>query len=1218
MTTLTPHQKAALNFKNHISLTANAGSGKTFVLSKRYLDIALTENVPLRNIAAITFTDKAASELYKKIAKEIDENLNETNNQELIRKLESIRRQLVSANISTIHSFCMNILRDHPVEAELDANFIPVDEQLSGEFIELSVEEVIKDAINNELKAENLKYLIRIFASKGMLAKELILLVKNRKNVIDIANTLYIKTEKEIAKYFRDSYLQLIDKIFIEDKNRILKILNDINQSILDDKPENTIAIEVNSLISKLFVESDTSGIINLLFQIKNLAFTQKSTLKERGYFNKNFHELYRDERKILEDYFSLLNYLEIPENPELVELELAKFGKAIIELFNATLKIYDGKKRENGFLDYEDILLHTQRILLNENVKEDLGEKFKYVMIDEYQDTNELQYNIFLPILDNLKKNNLFVVGDEKQSIYMFRDAELKVFEKTKKDIEQSSGGEYILSLPDSFRMAPALCLFTNTLFQNIFSKPSSLFNEVTHSDLVCARDDDFKGHIEILIPWQEELNLSGKEAVKEQKTDNDEAELVAKRILKLNNAIENAGENHWGDIAILCRKRKSFCEIEKAFLKYNIPFAIIGGKGFYQRQAIYDIYNYFSFLLDENNDTALVGILRSPFFNLSDTDILKISLQDGYGFWNKFQKLAKEKDELTKVVDVLIENIRMSKSLDVAAVLRKILNESDFISVVASRPDGVQELANIEKLIKLTIGFNQQGFKSMYDYVNFLKDSIEQTGDESQATVAEESNAVRIMTLHQAKGLEFPIVFLYKCEDTSQKNIIKSKSIQVDKTYGILTKVPVNGNYFTEYESAPIVGVNNLISTKKNSAEIKRLLYVGLTRAKNYLFISAGFKKDSKYSSDSFMGMILDGLDIDLPVENFALKSNLKYLIKKGGIYSTVQNPLKINIPVISYIEEDPVKEKVQKSNSNIKNLRFYEIRDKAKGEIISATKVAVYNQCPLKYRLTYDYGFGKLMNKNKKWYSKNSNRSFQNDRFEFNEIEDYNENYDHDSSEEAYIIHNYADVKGRIIHKILQHELSLEQIPSFADEAIKNEINPLEYNEEIKISIREDIVSDLKIFFNSEIYSYLKSHNLFMNEYEIYVKESDYYLYGIIDKLIIDDNKLLIIDYKTDDIDVKKINDRAETYLTQLKFYSYIVSRLFKSISTIELKLIFIKHPDNVVSEFVNMKEIVNFSDKIKEMISMIREQTFTKNLSHCKKCSFVFNHNKCIKV
>src|SRR3990172_9962726 len=163
-TVLTPHQASALHYKNHVSLTANAGSGKTFVLSQRYLEIAVTEGIPLRNIAAITFTDKAASELYKKIAGEVEQRLVFFKDDETRKKLERIRRQLVSANISTIHSFCIDILKEYPVEASLDANFQAIDEILSNELVELSVEETIKSAFNSSEDSEDLKYLIRIFA----------------------------------------------------------------------------------------------------------------------------------------------------------------------------------------------------------------------------------------------------------------------------------------------------------------------------------------------------------------------------------------------------------------------------------------------------------------------------------------------------------------------------------------------------------------------------------------------------------------------------------------------------------------------------------------------------------------------------------------------------------------------------------------------------------------------------------------------------------------------------------------------------------------------------------------------------------------------------------------------------------------------------------------------------------------------------------------------
>ena len=131
---------------------------------------------------------------------------------------------------------------------------------------------------------------------------------------------------------------------------------------------------------------------------------------------------------------------------------------------------------------------------------------------------------------------------------------------------------------------------------------------------------------------------------------------------------------------------------------------------------------------------------------------------------------------------------NLLLANNYDIPFLLRKILNESDVLAVTANKPNGVQELANIEKLVKITINFFSKGFKTLYDYVSYLKDSIELSDDESQAAIAEETDSVNIMTLHQAKGLEFPAVFLYKCNEVSSKNITKSKRVSVDKSFGCL----------------------------------------------------------------------------------------------------------------------------------------------------------------------------------------------------------------------------------------------------------------------------------------------------------------------------------------------------------------------------------------------------------------------------------------------
>jgi ATP-dependent helicase/nuclease subunit A len=1201
MASLTIYQEKALDYKKHISLTANAGSGKTFVLSKRYLRIALEEGIPLRNIAAITFTDKAAGELYKKIASQIEENLQISLNEEEKRKLEYVRRQLVSANISTIHSFCIDILKEHPVEAGLDANFTPIDEQTSDELIEMSVEEMIKSSIKNPGETDNLKYLIRIFASKGLFAGEIISLIKNRKNVLNFSESIYSKSESEISGFFHDSFIEYADKIIIQRLEEFIGSIKEINNTVLDNKADHKIGADVRSIIDRLAKLNKTEEKIKCLFEIKNLILVKEGRIKLRDYLPAKLRGGLADSITFIEEYFADLKYFEIDDTYSEIETELAKFGKTLIYFFNLALNNYNKKKTENGYLDYEDILLYTQKILELENVRADVSNKFNYIMIDEYQDTNEIQYKIFLPILDQLKKGNLFVVGDEKQSIYMFRDAELEVFDRTKKNIEAVSGKGALLTLPDSFRMAPAICLFTNILFQNLFRFPNLLYNEVGPSDLVCARKDEVAGGIEFLLSSEETADIES------EKSGGLEAEMIAKRILHL---IKDSPEKiTWQDIAILCRKRKSFAELEKVFTKYNIPFLIIGGKGFFQRQTIYDIYNYFSFLSDEKNDTALVGILRAPFFSVSDPVIFEISLVQGGSYWEKLKLYSSDHPEIIKIAETLTANLLLANNYDIPFLLRKILNESDILPVVANKPNGVQELANIEKLVKITINFFSKGFRTLYDYVSYLKESIELSDDESQAAVAEELDSVNIMTLHQSKGLEFPAVFLFKCNEVSSKNLTKSKKVSVDKSFGLLTKLPPENRFSAEYKSAPIIGVSNLIIRKKELAEIKRLLYVGITRAKNYLFISGTIKENNNFANESFMGLLERGLNIDFTSDKIQINSDLKFLnLEKNEYYS---KNLNLNIPLVKEIE--PV-EQVKTEAGPVIHKKFIgkNIDDIPEGEIVSATKLSVYKQCPLKYHLTYDLGFAPLYNQYRKWRVEKGSS----DRYEFNEFEDERLT----NAQETEIRNpnkEFADLKGRVIHKILQKEIPSDKLGESVKSFIKSEINSFETEEKLVDNLADEIINDVSAFYKSDVYKGINSYLNYKNEFEVYAKENDYYLYGIIDKLALSEDKAVIIDYKTDVLKNSiEYEEKINSYYTQLSFYSYIVSKIFKDVNKFEIQLVFIKYPERIFKKEIKTEDFENIKAEIASMVKASREQDYNKNLNHCKNCSYSANFKDCI--
>ena len=1185
MTTVTPHQSKALNVEKSISLTANAGSGKTFVLAQRYLQILLNTSAPLNKVAAITFTEKAAGELYKRISVELDKLILTSLDFEAKEKAEKIRKQLVSAKISTIHSFCIDLLREFPVEASLDANFSTINEQKANELIDLTIESAFKELLKDSERSKDIKRLVRLLGSQARLASELSHMIKRRKNVIDLINKFYSGGIDKIAKFLSNTFKRSAKILFENEVPEFLEHLNKINLTVLNHNSKNESANEIHSALKKIKQADELILTLTKINELSNKIVTGNGNVRTRGYLPANLRSEVEDSINFVEEFLNQLTKIELSIKQHEIEKELAAYILSLINVFKYVLSNYESKKSELSVLDFEDILLITKTLLRNENVKESLSLKFSYLLIDEYQDTNEIQYEIFLPLVDELKSGNLFIVGDEKQSIYRFRDAELNVFAKTKEDISLINGQESLLTLPDSFRMAPAICFFINNLFKKLFSEPRLYFNEVPASDLVCARDDDFKGQVEILISSGEE---------------DSEADMVAKKIVMLKEKNSDRIRN-WNDIAILVRKRASFNELQKALTKYQIPFNLIGGTGFYQKQTISDIYNYFAFLLNDNDDAALIGTLRSPFFMVSDAQIFELSLFDGETYWQKINNSAGENEFWKKIFTVLNENKYQVHRVSIPLLLRKILRESEIVAVISSRVNGSQEISNLKKLISKTNDFFKDEFNTLYDYVTYLRNSISSTEDESQGKIEPVSPGVNILTIHQAKGLEYPAVFLFKCNDTTQTNKVKSKSFTVDKEFGILTNVPINENYFGDYSSSPIVGIYNLVEEKKELAELKRLLYVALTRAKDFIFISFT-DGEKKISKNSFAELIADGLNLVFPVDNIKLSGELTFLQNKNGYFINDVKKIKLDVPVTSRFEIPELNIQSKEVDLTITKLFLSELVDQSNGEVLSATRFSTFITCPLKYNLLYNYKMSGLIEKANRFTKSIRKKSFE--EFNRNELESH-------LLDDHQRLGEYSQLMGSIIHSALRKFENKEELIPFVKTRLKNSVLG-----EIPENLLTDILLDLNQFYDSNEFKYINSFPEYRNEFEVYLKENDFYLFGILDKIIFDEKKIIIVDYKTDNIDDNQLNSRAEKYLPQLKFYAYIVARLFNKSREIEGRIIFTKYPNKPY--IFKYDESVNkyISAGVNDMIVSIRNNDFSPNLKACSECIFTDQNSQCI--
>ena len=306
-----------------------------------------------------------------------------------------------------------------------------------------------------------------------------------------------------------------------------------------------------------------------------------------------------------------------------------------LLTLYTRILNAYRIAKLSQGKLDFNDLQLKTRDLLQNnQEIRQQLVDRHKYYMVDEYQDTNELQSELVMLLTNELEGAKLFIVGDPKQSIYGFRGADVRVFEKTKQKIGEKNGRD--ISLAENFRSLRDTIGFVNYFFDRLMTDGTDTEFEVPYGHLTLARSADANGTVEILLGKQGEDTA-------------DEYTLIAHHIknLKARGATvsergKNGGERkrpiQYGDIAILIRSRRHLPDIENALLEADIPYLTTGGVGFYQRQEIYDIWNYLHFLnKPTENHTSLAAVLRGPAFGISDTELYEISLQEGANFWDK-----------------------------------------------------------------------------------------------------------------------------------------------------------------------------------------------------------------------------------------------------------------------------------------------------------------------------------------------------------------------------------------------------------------------------------------------------------------------------------------------------------------------------------------------------------------------------------------------------
>ena len=830
---LTQSQQDALNIEKHVCVTAGAGSGKTTVLVERYLKILRDGNVKTpREIVAITFTDKAAAEMRERVTQRLS--LQEmSNDARQSDSLHRFREDMNSAHISTIHSFCSRILREFPFQAGVPANF----GVLSGIDQKLLLQRTIRDTLKkiatdllNEHHAELTRLLKRYGGQQNLL--DFFSTLINRRDLIErlMLEVYDDRSEVEIRECWQQgTYTELRKAIDIAEFIRCLKVVLRIAEGKKNAVPVRDLTQQLETLFDQ---DPNALEVLSLFKEIADLLVTAKNEIAKRDFLGSRANTTGIE----AEIDFLVSAAKKIKETPLLGSDDNFLIGttRDLLTLYTRIFNAYQTNKLAQGTLDFADLQLKTRDLLRNNReIQHELVSRHKYYMVDEYQDTNELQYELVMLLTNTLENANLFIVGDPKQSIYGFRGADVRVFEKTKQKIIKKGGCDIVLM--ENFRSLSAPVEFVNYFFHRLMGAGTENEFEVSYQALTQARPVNAKGGVEILHGKQgdevaNEYTLIAQH-IKDMKVNAVEIWQRSDRGLEAKRPIQ------YGDIAILIRSRRHLPDIEHALLEADIPYLTTGGVGFYQRQEIYDIWNYLNFLNDPvKNHVSLVGILRSPAFGISDTELYEISLQEGTNFWEKVQNYQAGTDDLRRAIAILKRHSRVARRLPVNRLILTIVNETGMIGTLQIGKQGQQRWANYQKLLELARNFDGDENKHVLpDFIEFLDILITEEPQEGQAPIEANTGAVRIMTIHAAKGLQFPVVILPRLDRAAQFD----REPFIDDALGIGFSPLKPDEGYRKTEPEIIVLMKNRARARE-TAEKKRLFYVGTTRTQDRLILS------------------------------------------------------------------------------------------------------------------------------------------------------------------------------------------------------------------------------------------------------------------------------------------------------------------------------------------------------------------------------------------
>jgi ATP-dependent helicase/nuclease subunit A len=778
-------QLAAIDASGLVFVSAGAGTGKTTVLVERFVRAVCERGLPIDSVLAITYTERAAGELRGRIRSRLAE---------LGR--HDLARELDGAWISTIHGFCHRLLKAHPFEAAVDPNFRVLDENqarvLAGEAFELALEEFCVPEDPERIR------LLATYGARGL-----------RRMLTGVYETL--------RSAGRELVLEVTERPGLDDR---IEELREAARCVIEDTAGLEKAEKARDSAARALELLERPPAADRLFDLSDIA--------ARG-----------GPRELFASYERARTLVE-----QAALDELAARDRALLEdLLRRFADAYAAAKASESALDFEDLQLTARDLLRNQPaIRERESWRFRSVLVDEFQDTNRLQCEL----IDLLATEDLFFVGDEFQSIYRFRHADVEVFRERR----EASGG--VLALTENYRSRPEVLEVINHLFSSDFGDSFQPLSAAGRFE-----DPAFGPAVELLVTDKASYKDTG---VHWRAA---EAKHVAGRVKEL----VDSGEATPGEIVLLFAAGTDARLYEQALRELGLPTFRATGRDYYHQQQVVDLLAYLRLLHNRYDDEALVTVLASPFVGLSNDGLLHLRrAAERRPLFVGLERavpagLSDRDSQLIRAFRQRYDRLAgLAPRLSLERLCERILTEHDYDLAVLAQWDGRRRYANLRKLARLARSYEELRGPDVEGFVRFVREQDTVGASELEAVAEEEgTDVIRLLTIHGAKGLEFKVVVVADAGRHGAARDADEILCLPDGRLGFRVADPSTGKRRPTSDYQEVKEAED----EASEAERRRLYYVAMTRAIDRLIVSGSIDPERAAEESTPIGWVLGRLE-------------------------------------------------------------------------------------------------------------------------------------------------------------------------------------------------------------------------------------------------------------------------------------------------------------------------------------------------------------------